>query len=122
MKKIHRMSDCERKIMEFIWATKRPVTTQEIVQYLPEARTWKQSTVVTFLSRLIKKGLLKGTRIGKANYYEPNITEEEYKRFETMEFIKDVYKGSAYGFLETLINSNSLTKEDIENLLKRLKK
>ena len=121
MKNIQSMSDSEKQIMEFIWARKKPVTTSEIMRNLPYGVEWKQNTVVTFLSRLMKKGILKATRISKANYYEPCITEQEYRNFETKQFIKDVHNGSAFGFLTALCDNGDLTKEEIESLMKRLK-
>ncbi|TZE82892.1 BlaI/MecI/CopY family transcriptional regulator [Calorimonas adulescens] len=121
MKKLQRISDAEKQIMEYIWAAGRPVTTSEIIQHLPEGKSWKQNTVVTFLTRLTKKGIIKATRIGKANHYEPCVTEQEYRNFETKQFIKDVHKGSVLGFITALYDNGDLTKEDIENLMKRLK-
>lgn len=121
MSNIQRMSDAEKLIMEFIWSAGRPVTTKEIIANLPKDKAWKQNTVITFLSRLMEKGIVKATRKSKANFYEPCITEQEYKNFETKQFIKDVHKGSTYGLITALCDSGDLTKEDIESLLKRLK-
>jgi predicted transcriptional regulator len=116
MKKIRKMSDAEKSIMKYIWLAGEPVTTAGILRNLPEEKDWKQNTVITFLSRLAEKGLIKATKVGKANYYEPCITEREYRDFETRQFIEDVYKGSVYGFITTLCESGDLTKEDIEKL------
>ncbi len=121
MSRIQRISDAEKQIMEFIWVTGRPVTTREIIKHLPAEKSWKQNTVITFLARLMKKGVIKATRIGKANHYEPCITEQEYRNFETRQFINDVHKGSVFGFIAALCENGDLTKEDIENLMKRLK-
>ncbi|TEB17116.1 Penicillinase repressor [Pelotomaculum sp. FP] len=90
MNKIKQMSDAEKQIMEFIWAVGHPVTTREIISNLPEDNNWKQSTVITFLALLKGKGILKATRISKANYYEPRITEQKNRNFETKQFIEDV--------------------------------
>lgn len=109
------------QIMELIWGMEKSVTTADIMQHLPIEVKWKQSTVVTFLTRLIEKGILKATRIGKANYYEPCITEQEYKDYATRQFIEDIHKGSMFGFISTLFNNGDLTKEDIESLKKYLK-
>jgi len=122
MKKLQRISEAEKQVMEFIWAAGRPVTTSEIIKHLPEEKSWKQNTVVTFLARLMEKGIIKATRIGKANHYEPCVTEQEYRNFETKQFIKDVHKGSVLGFITALCDNGDLTKEDIESLMKRLKK
>ncbi|RKL62831.1 BlaI/MecI/CopY family transcriptional regulator [Thermoanaerobacteraceae bacterium SP2] len=121
MKKLQRISDAEKQIMEYIWKAGRPVTTSEIIRHLPEGKSWKQNTVITFLARLMKKGILKATRIGKANYYEPCVTEQEYRNFEIKQFINDVHKGSILGFITALCDSGDLTKEDIESIMKRLK-
>lgn len=121
MKKYQSMSDAEKLIMELIWANNKPITTSEIMQNLPKDVEWKQNTVVTFLARLMEKGLLKATRISKANYYEPCMTEEEYRNYETKRFVKDVHKGSIFGFISALCDNGDLTKEDIEALMKRLK-
>lgn len=122
MSRIQRISEAEKQIMEFIWAAGRPVTTREIIANLPEDRRWKQNTVITFLARLMEKGVLKATRISKANHYEPCITEQEYRNFETKQFIDDVHKSSVFGFITALCENGDLTRKDIENLMKYLKK
>ena len=107
--------------MGLIWKANRPITTRELLANLPENKNWKQSTVITFLARLIEKGILKATRISKANYYEPCMTEQEYLNFEVKQFVDDVHKGSILGFINTLCDTGDLTVEDIEDLRKRLK-
>jgi len=115
-----RMSEAEREIMEILWRSSRPVTTTEIMERLPQEKHWKVNTVITFLARLTQKGLVKSTRIGKANHYEPRVTEREYRNFETRRFIRDVHQGSVLGLISTLCDSGDLTKEDIEKLMKKL--
>lgn len=89
---------------------------------LPEEVNWSQKTVITFLSRLIEKGVLKSTRIGRAFHYEACITDQQYRNYETKQFINDVHKGSILGFISALCDNVELTREDIEALMKRLKK
>lgn len=107
--------------MEYIWKTDHPVTTSEIMENLPEEIKWSQKTVITFLARLIEKGILKSTRIGRAFHYESRITEKEYRNYETKQFINDVHKGSIFGFISALCDNGDLTREDIESLMKKLK-
>lgn len=117
-----RMSESEKRIMELIWSFQNSITTKEILSQLPEDLNWKQNTVITFLSRLMEKGILKAERIGKAYYYEPLVTEQEYRSFETNEFIREVHQGSVLGFVSTLCDSGSLTESDIDELMALLKK
>ncbi|MBT9177416.1 MAG: Penicillinase repressor [Firmicutes bacterium] len=121
MRTPQRISGAERQIMELIWIAKRPMTTREILQNLPQDKTWKQSTVVTFLSRLVEKGVLTPTKISKANYYEPCLTEQEYREHETRHFIEDVHKGSVLGFITAMCDSGELTGDDITALMQCIK-
>ena len=121
MKKQQRISNSEMLIMEYIWKTGHPVTTSEIMENLPKEIEWSQKTVITFLARLIEKDVLKSTRIGRAYHYESCITEQEYRNYETKQFINDVHKGSIFGFISALCDNGDLTKEDIEELMRRLK-
>ncbi|WP_242877181.1 BlaI/MecI/CopY family transcriptional regulator [Fusibacter sp. 3D3] len=116
------MSTSEKQIMEILWSTGHPITTREIMSNLPVDNTWKQNTIVTFLARLMEKGIINATRVSKANYYQPCITEKEYRDFETKQFIDDIHKGSTLGFISTLCDNGTLTKEDIEELMRNLKK
>lgn len=121
MIKRQHISDAEKLIMQIIWETEGPVTTYEILARLPEDKTsWKKTTVLTFLSRLVEKGFIKSTRIGKANQYEACISEQEYRKYETKEFVKDIHNGSVLGLISTLCKSGDLTKEDIESVIKTI--
>jgi len=121
MAKWQKVSEAEKEIMEIIWKHKHPVTTAHILQELPEDKTWKQSTVITFLARLVEKGVVKATRVGKANHYEACVTESAYRALETKQFLQDVHHGSVSGLISALCETGELSKDDIEELLKRLR-
>lgn len=120
MNQTKRISESEKQIMDLIWSSSKPITTKEIMEQLPKGM-WKQNTVITFLSRLIEKGLVTSTRVSKANYYEAVISEQNYKKSETRQFVKDVHKGSFLGLVSALCDSGELTKEELETLLERIK-
>lgn len=121
MAKWQKISEAEKQIMDIIWSYDRPVTTAEILTELPEDKAWKQNTVITFLARLMEKGMVTATRVGKANQYEARLTEQEYRNLETKRFIRDVHQGSVSGLISALCDNGDLTKEDIEELMKRLR-
>jgi len=115
------ISESEKQIMDIIWRNERALTTAEILKQLPKNKSWKQTTVGTFLSRLTKKNIIKSTRVGRAYHYEACISEEQYRLMETKHFINDVHKGSVSGFLQTLADSGDLTKSDIKALMEKLR-
>ena len=53
-----KLSAAEYEIMECVWALGRTVSGMDIMRALGQEKGWKQPTVLTFLSRLVEKGLL----------------------------------------------------------------
>ena len=77
------------------------MTVAEVAQHLPD-RKWNYKTVGTFLIRLEEKGVVAGERAGRANQYRPVISEAEYQRRETEEFLRSVHHGSMRSLLSAL--------------------
>ena len=88
-----RISESEAKIMGLIWEKGGPVTTDWLAQRLAGTE-WKATTVLTFLSRLEKKGFLTITRQGRQNFYQAAISREAYQREETESFVRQIHGGS----------------------------
>jgi predicted transcriptional regulator len=119
--KIGKISDAEMEIMKIIWNKNRQVTTADILEELPKENSWKITTVMTLISRLTDKGILKVTKLGKLNNYSAKITEEEYKAIQADNFLEDMHNGSVKNFIATLFNNKKISKEDISDLKKWLK-
>jgi predicted transcriptional regulator len=117
MSKLQKMSDAEREVMQFVWAAGRSVSSAKLLDDLKTInREWKPNTVLTFLARLIEKGILTSVRHGRSNEYIPLITESEYKQFETRTFLNSVHDGSVKSFITALYEGNDLTAEEIAEL------
>ncbi|AGF54932.1 putative transcriptional regulator [Clostridium saccharoperbutylacetonicum] len=109
------------EIMKIIWNKNRQVTTADILEELPKENSWKITTVMTLISRLTDKGILKVAKLGKLNNYSAKITEEEYKAIQADNFLEDMHNGSVKNFIATLFNNKKISKEDISDLKKWLK-
>ena len=105
--------------MAYIWDAGRGVTTAEIMQHLPEEK-WSQKTVITFLRRLMEKGVLRAERQGRGYVYSACISEAAYRAAETEAFVRNVYHGSAVGLVSDLCDSGEISRAEIEMLLARL--
>jgi predicted transcriptional regulator len=117
MDKLQKMSESEKEIMRFVWAAGDSVSSAQLLEDLKTInREWKPNTVLTFLARLIEKGILTSVRHGRSNEYIPLITESEYKRFETRSFLNSVHDGSVKNFITALYSENDLTAEEIKEL------
>lgn len=115
MKPAQKMSESEMEVMRAVWAFEGPVTSAQVQESLGE-RGWKTTTVLTFLSRLAEKGLLRTEKRGKFNRYTPLLSEQEYKEWETRSFLEEVHGGSLRSFFAALSGGDELTGSDIEEL------
>ena len=76
---MQQISDSELELMRIIWANGGTILYAQLMETLVErGMDWKKNTVLTFLSRLVEKGLLKTSKIGRRNEYTARVTEEEY--------------------------------------------
>jgi len=117
MAKLQKMSDSEKEVMRFVWAAGGSVSSAKLLDDLKTInKEWKPNTVLTFLARLIEKGILTSVRHGRSNEYIPLITESEYKQFETRSFLNSVHDGSVKSFITALYEGNDLTAEEIKEL------
>ena len=117
MKKFQKMSESEKEVMRFVWASGDSVSSAKLLEDLKTInKEWKSNTVLTFLARLIDKGILTSVRHGRVNEYIPLITENEYIQFETRSFLNSVHDGSVKSFIAALYNGNDLTEGEIKEL------
>lgn len=109
------ITDAEMEIMRIVWESGERVTTKDIMEKLPGK---KVTTILTLANRLIHKGALNAVKIGRshAHVYWAGISEEEYQKMQTRNFIRSIYNGSTKNLISALFQDENLTKEDIEEL------
>lgn len=111
----------EMEIMQVVWSAGEPVTSNEIMAKLPDK---KLTTIVTLAGRLIEKGVLASEKVGRshAHQYSALISEKEYKKIQTRNFLSTVHKGSAKSLLSALFDGDGLTAADLKELKDYMKK
>ena len=121
MQKIKRLPDAELVVMQVVWrAPETPVPSTWITAKLKEQ--WKQTSVLTFLSRLCEKEFLKCEKLGKVNVYTPLIDENCYRSQESVSFLQRFYHGSVRNLVAALTGTGDLNQEDLEELRDFLEK
>ncbi len=114
------VSDSELAILEVLWSAGSALNAGEIRNALNDHKNWERTTVLTLIQRLVKKGALLQEKRAQNNrevyYYTPCIAREEYIRTETKNFIEKFFKGSSKNLAAALVDSDALTKKDIEEL------
>lgn len=91
---IQQVSDFELELMKTIWG----------------------NTIISLLSRLIKKGYLSSKKSGRQNTYTALVSETEYQTAQTETFLNKVYEGNAEGLISTLIQRDLISADDYEKL------
>lgn len=117
MANFQKLSETELEIMQVIWASPHPVTSSELLDvFASKGRNWKGQTISTFLARLVDKGVLISTRLGRANIYEPSMSSQEYRGQEANSLLQTMYEGSVKNFLATLYGGQKMTKDELVEL------
>lgn len=109
------VSDAELEILEVLWSAGVELNAGEIRARLSGSKSWERTTVLTLIQRLLKKEVISQEK-REVYYYAPNVKREEYVREETKNFVDKFFKGSSRNLAAALVNSEALTKEDIEAL------
>ncbi|MDE7479132.1 MAG: BlaI/MecI/CopY family transcriptional regulator [Lachnospiraceae bacterium] len=114
---IQQVSDSELELMKIVWANGGCALYAHIMEELSKTgHTWQKNTIITLLSRLVDKGLLKTNKIGRRNQYTAIVSESDYQTAQTQTLLNKLYEGNAKGLVSTLIQREMLSEEDYEEL------
>lgn len=114
---IQQVSDSELEILKIIWTNGGSALYAHIMAELSDAGyTWQKNTVITLLSRLTAKGIVKTNKIGRRNEYVAVVSEEDYQAAQTQILLNKLYEGSAKGLVSTLIQRDMISAGEYEEL------
>ena len=114
---IQQISDSELELMRIVWARGGTALYAHIMEDLEKAgRTWQKNTVITLLSRLVEKGLLRTSKLGRRKQYTALAAEADYQAAQAQTLLNKLYEGSAKGLVSTLIERELLSAADYEEL------
>jgi BlaI family penicillinase repressor len=116
-----RLSRLELKIMEVLWK-RGPSSVREIQEGLPEKGRPAHTTVQTILTRLEAKAAVRRVKkISNAHIYESVTTRDATQRMLVDELLA-FFGGRAAPLVSHLIESGQLTRQDVDEARKALKK
>ena len=110
-----RITDSELEVMKLLWRAGDALPVTEIRGMLQQQKGWEPATIKTLVARLVAKGAIRQEK-RNVYYYSPLISEKEYSAWATGNLIHCLYNGSARDLVAALVQSDGLTKEDIEEL------
>ena len=113
---IKKLGEAELEIMQVIWDSKSPVTSNYILKELSGRRKWQLSTLMTSLTRLADKGFVMCDRSTGSNLYSWVIPEDEYKTGASKNFLEKLYNNSIQNMIASLYSSKAIKSSDVEEL------
>ena len=73
-----RFGDLEAAIMDIMWAAEAPLPVREVTSQLNRDRPLAFNTVQTVMENLYRKGWLSRRKAGRAHWYVPVRSREDY--------------------------------------------
>ena len=103
---MERLSRSEWELMRICWRLRR-ATVRQVFEEDRKAHKRDYRTILTFMSRMAKKGWLKVEKEGNTNYYTPAIAQKKAMTREIKRFLKEV------------VGPEPENREILENMLRR---
>ena len=114
------LTKSEEQIMQVIWKLERAFL-KEIIEALPEPRP-HNNTVATIIKILTEKEFVGLTVFGRMHQYYPLVSKDAYSITTLKSMVKGYFEGSFSNAVSFMVKENNLSVEDLELLLKQLKK
>ncbi len=116
---IQSVSDSELTLMKIIWSYGGTALYNQISDALAaQGNAWQKNTIITLLSRLVDKGLLRTSKMGNRNRYIAIVSESDYQAAQVKSLMDKLFEGSAKGLVSTLLQKDCLSTEDYDELMR----
>ena len=106
--------------MQVIWRLDKAFL-REIVDELPNPKP-HQNTVATILKILIEKEFVGVNVFGRTHQYYALTSKDAYSKATIKSLVKGYFEGSFSNAVSFMVKENSLSIEELEQLLQQLKK
>lgn len=111
-----RLPDAELDIMNFIWESKKAVSSADIQEGLKHQHEWSLAVILNLLARLSDRGFVTSEKQGKFKYYSAIVNQEDYLQQESKSIIDKIFGGSVSKLICSLYDGKNLSKEDLSSL------
>lgn len=111
-------SESEWLIMEVLWASSIPLTSQEVIRRVQDKKM-SAKTVRVLMNRLRQKGIidyLNDKEDARVYHYFALKSKSECEREKSRRFVDSYFAGNQTNALAALLQSSSLTDEQIQEL------
>lgn len=114
------LTKAEEQVMQALWKIQKGFL-KDVIEAMPNTRP-HPNTVATLLKILVDKNFVTTETYGRMNEYRPAISKTAYSKNTISSLVKGYFGGSFSKAVSFLVEENKLSVEELELLLKQLKK
>ena len=114
------LTKAEEQVMQVLWKLEKAYL-REIVEAMPNPKP-HTNTVATLLKILVDKSFVQTETFGRMHQYTPLVSKPAYSKNTMNSLVKGYFGGSFSKAVSFLVEENKLSVEDLELLLRQLKK
>ena len=115
------ISKTEFEVLDALWE-QYPASANEIILRLNQNKNWHEKTVKTLLSRLVKKQVVGFDKQQRSYLYFPLVERSTYTENESKSLVSRLFGGKVAPLVAGFANSDSLSKDDVDELKSLIKK
>ena len=113
-----KLSEAEWAVLNILWSGKS-FSLKEITSALQDVNGWSKNTVLTYLTRMEKKGYVAIDR-SQDKPYSAAVSKEFCAKNERNELLDKVYGGAAGDLIAAFLKESTISTEERERLKKML--
>ena len=95
--------ELQARVMEAVWSADAALSVQEVHEKVDPALHY--NTVLTFMERLERKGILARNKVGRAHAYRPTRSREDFTRSVTSGVLRDVIEELGDDAIAAFVNA-----------------
>ncbi len=110
------LGTAELEVLKALWERRRATVRQLLNQLHEQGRRVAYTTVLTVLTRLEQKGVVKSDKSGMAYVYRPTVSRAKITKSRLGSLIEQLYDGAAGPLVLQLVREQQLTSDEIATL------
>lgn len=114
------LTKAEEQIMQVIWKLDKAFL-REIIEAMPNPKP-HNNTVATMIKILVEKEFVGITTFGRMHQYYPLVAKDSYSKSTLKTLVKSYFEGNYSNAVSFMVKENGLSIEELELLLKQLKR
>lgn len=114
------LTKAEEQVMQVIWKLNKAFL-REILEEIPNPKP-HNNTVATILKILVEKEFVGINNFGRLHQYYPLLAKDAYRKSTIKTMVKSYFGGDYSNAVSFMVKENGLSIEDLELLLRELKK